>query len=216
MNSLPVLKEDPDPFTPEERNALLAACDHPQLRNLFQFAFWSGLRTGELIALEWGDIDWHRNLVRVCRASVRKQVKAPKTKAGIRDVLLLAPALEALQSQRAFTELKSARVFENPRTGTPWETDGQIRKTAWQRIIKRARVRYRYPYQTRHTYASTLLSTGENPMWVASQMGHADWGMIRERYGRWIPAVDAQAGGKISALIAADHCDQTATKRDQV
>ncbi len=38
------------------------------------------------------------------------------------------------------------------------------------------RVRYRNFYQTRHTYASLLLSAGENPMGMVSQMGHADWG----------------------------------------
>jgi integrase len=31
-----------------------------------------------------------------------------------------------------------------------------------------------------------MLSRGENPMWVAQQMGHKDWGMIRKVYGRWI------------------------------
>jgi len=35
-------------------------------------------------------------------------------------------------------------------------------------------------------------------MWVASQMGHADWGMIRKRYGRWIPSDEHNAGSKIS------------------
>jgi integrase len=48
------------------------------------------------------------------------------------------------------------------------------------------KVKYRCPYQTRHTFASMMLSSGKNPMWVASQMGHADWGMIRKVYGRWI------------------------------
>ena len=79
----------------------------------------------------------------------------------------------------------------------PWETDGQIRKTAWSHALKKAGVRYRNPYQTRHTFASTLLMAGENPLWVAQQMGHKDWGMIRKRYGRWIPEVDATAGGKV-------------------
>jgi len=53
------------------------------------------------------------------------------------------------------------------------------------------------PYQTRHTYASTMLSLGENPAWIASQMGHADWGMIRKRYARWIPQIDSSAGEKV-------------------
>jgi integrase len=41
-----------------------------------------------------------------------------------------------------------------------------------------------------------MLSAGENPMWVAQQMGHRDWGMIRKTYGRWISAVDPTAGNK--------------------
>ncbi|MCI3953979.1 MAG: phage integrase, partial [Burkholderiales bacterium] len=38
---------------------------------------------------------------------------------------------------------------------------------------------------------------GENPLWVAQQMGHKDWSMIVRRYGRYIPEVDASAGGKV-------------------
>lgn len=70
----------------------------------------------------------------------------------------------------------------------------------WQTVLRKAGIRYRNPYQTRHTYASLLLSVGENPMWVASQMGHADWGMIRKRYGRWIPSVDLEVGEKANRI----------------
>jgi integrase len=79
-------------------------------------------------------------------------------------------------------------------------------------IDRRAGVRYRNPYQTRHTCASTLLSAGENPMWVAQQMGHADWAMIRKVYGRWIPEVDPGTGEKIAARIDRDRCDRHVTK----
>jgi integrase len=59
-----------------------------------------------------------------------------------------------------------------------------------------------YPYQTRYAYTGTLLSSGENPLWVAQQMGHKDWGMIRKTYGRWIPEVDTSAGGKVMKFLA--------------
>jgi integrase len=62
-------------------------------------------------------------------------------------------------------------------------------------------VRYRYPYQTRHTYASMLLTAGEDPMWVARQMGHSDWGMIRKVYARWLPDINPNAGAKIDSLL---------------
>jgi integrase len=201
IRNLPNQLDEPDPFTPEEIQKILSVCCG-QAANLFQFAFWTGLRTSEQIALEWGDVDWNKGVVRVRRASVRKVVKQPKTKSGEREVLLLSPALEALNGQKQFTLLRGGRVFHNPRTNKPWETDGQIRKTAWEPALRRAGVPYRNPYQTRHTYASTILSAGENPLWVAQQMGHKDWGMIRKRYGRWIPEVDRSAGQRIMERLA--------------
>lgn len=187
--------EEPNPFTPSEIKLILEHSDE-QTRNLFQFAFWTGMRTSELIALEWGDVDFQRGVIKVSRASVRKITKVPKTKSGEREVKLLEQALAALYAQRHFTFLAKKRIFHNPKTNSPWETDGQIRKTAWIPILKAANIPYRNPYQTRHTYASMMLSAGENPMWVAHQMGHKDWGMIRKRYGRWIPDVDPVAGDK--------------------
>jgi integrase len=68
-------------------------------------------------------------------------------------------------------------------------------------LFKKSGVRYRNPYQTRHTYASMMLTAGEHPMWVAQQMGHADWGMIRQVYGRFIPSAVNDSGDKAVALF---------------
>ena len=57
-------------------------------------------------------------------------------------------------------------------------------------MLKTAKVRYRNPYQTRHTYASQLLSGGENPLFVAQQMGHKTTEMIMRHYGRWVEQGD--------------------------
>lgn len=182
-----------DPFNKTEIQAILATAQG-QARHLFQFAFYSGLRSSELIALQWKDIDWDKGQVHVQRAVVVKKEKCTKTLAGDRFVLLLPPALEALKSQMAYTFKAGERVFHNPRTGQGWETDGQIRKTCWTPILKRAGVRYRNPYQTRHTYASMLLSAGENMLWVAKQMGHRDTEMLIKTYGKWIPNTEAERG----------------------
>lgn len=195
VKNLPVKTEEPHPLSPLEAEAILK--ELPQEgKNLIQFAIWTGLRTSELLALEWGDVDFNAGLVRVRRAIVNKHSKQPKTKSGERDVKLFPPALEALTSQKLFTFLANGKVFSNPHTKKAWETDAQIRRTLWIPALKKAGVVYRTPYQTRHTYASTLLSHGENPMWVANQMGHKDWAMIRRVYGRWIPEIDTTAGNK--------------------
>lgn len=194
--------DEVDPFTAEEQKLILANLDG-QGRNLIQFALWTGLRTSELVALDWGDIDWVRGQVRVTRALTQaaNEAEATKTTSGRRDVKLLGPAREALEAQKAFTLLKGGEVFQNPRTGERWEGDQPIRKTLWTRALTKAGVRYRRPYQTRHTYASMMLSAGEHPMWVARQMGHADWTMIARVYGRWMPEADKEAGGKAEMLF---------------
>lgn len=203
-NEAPKEGDDVDPFTLEEQ-ALITSRMPPQGKNLIQFAFWTGLRTSELVALRWGDVDFNRNEIRVRRATTqaaKQQAETTKTRSGNRTVKLLTPALEALLDQKPFTYLANEQVFHNPRTNRPWVGDQPIRRTLWQPALKAAGVRYRNPYQTRHTYASMMLSAGEHPMWVAAQMGHSDWGMIRRIYGKWMPDAAPDAGNKVEALFS--------------
>jgi len=192
--------DDVDPFSSVERAAILAKLKG-QDHNLIQFAFWTGLRTSELIALDWSDIDWLRGVVLVSRA-MTQGMEAPedgtKTDAGRREVKLLAPALQALQAQKSFTFFKGQEVFQNPRTGERWTGDKCIRQGMWAPALRRAGVRYRKPYQTRHTYASMALVSGENVMWVAKQMGHTDWSLTAKRYARFIPSDMPDAGSKMT------------------
>lgn len=198
----PKAEDDIDPFTKDEQRAILEAATG-QYRNLLQFAIWTGLRTSELVALEWGDIDWLRGEARISRGLTKaaKEAELPKTAAGLRDVKLLPMALDALQAQKEHTYIAGAQVFHDPRYNQPFDGDQAIRKSFWIPTIRRAKVRYRNPYQTRHTYASMMLSAGEHPMWVAKQMGHSSWVMIARVYGRWIPNEGDTSGGKAAALF---------------
>ncbi len=190
--------QEVDPFSPKEVSAILAAIDEPQVRNYCQFNFASGLRTSEMIGLCWSDIDWSRGTVKIRRAWVMGKMKAPKTDSGLREVSLVAPALAALKAQRAHTLLAGEFVFHDPKTDARWGSDQTIRAGSWQRALKKAGVRYRYPYQMRHTFASQALSAGENVMWVAKQMGHRDWTITAKKYARWIPSMVPDAGNKLA------------------
>lgn len=176
-----------DPFTEDEIKAVLEiALEYdPRIRNLLRFAFYSGLRTSELFGLMWGDVDWHHMVVRVQRAVVERKVKETKTKAGIRDVILLPSALNALKDQKQYSFVGGEYVFVRPNERGSF-VDYEHLERPWKYILKRAKVRYRNPYQTRHTYASQLLSGGENPLFVAQQMGHKTTEMIMRHYGRWV------------------------------
>ncbi|SDM36108.1 integrase [Oryzisolibacter propanilivorax] len=173
------------PLTEDERERLLQAC-RPDERPMMQFWFTTGLRPGELQALQWDRCDFDRRTVRIELNQVAGVVKGPKTAAGIRDVDLSDDALRALAAQKPLSALKGARVWLNPRNGEPWETDAQIRKTLWQPLCTRAAIQYRNPYQVRHTYASSLLTAGANPWYVAAQLGHEDVEMVFRTYGKFI------------------------------
>ncbi len=87
--------EDIDPFSAKERAAILSELEG-QDRNLIEFAFWTGLRTSELVALDWSDFDWIRGVVRISRVltlGMDEPEDGAKTAAGIREVKLLGPAL---------------------------------------------------------------------------------------------------------------------------
>lgn len=140
-------------------------------------------------------------LVRRALTTAAKGVaETTKTAAGKREVKLLRPALHALEAQEKLTKNGGESIFVHNITGKRWTGDQQVRDE-WVRVLKKADVRYRRPYQTRHTYASMMLSAGEHPMWVAKQMGHADWTMIARIYGRWMPSADTNAGSKAEGLF---------------
>jgi len=219
-NEAPRETDHADPLDADEQAAVIGKARDPQIANLFQFAFWTGLRTSELIALNWDDIDWHRGIARVRKAMTRAAKGAAedtKTVAGRRDVKLLAPAIAALNAQKQYTLLHpDGAVFHNPgwrgRESARWKGDDQIWE-AWRTTLKNAKVRYRNPYQTRHTYASMMLSAGEHPMWVARQMGHADTTMIMRNYGRWMPSADPNAGGRAVEKFAGIDSRKTAERQ---
>jgi integrase len=176
-----------DPFTEQERSELLRVARPDEVATL---RFWlnSGLRPGELIALKWTKIDWTNHRARIDLNQVVGVEKAPKTAAGVRDVDLNHEAVAALIEQKPVSAAAGGHVFLNPRTGQPWTTDAQLRKTFWMPLLARAAgVRYRNPYQCRHTFASGLLTAGQNPWYVAEQLGHVDVQMVFRIYGRFIP-----------------------------
>lgn len=175
-----------DPFTADERAALLLKARADE-RAMVQFWFASGLRPGELIALKWPKVDWVGCTARIDLNQVEGVEKGPKTEAGVRTLDLNADAIAALTAQKPVSFLAAEHIWLNPRTGEAWSTDAQIRKTLWQPLCQRAGVRYRNPYQARHTYASTLLTAGTNPWYVAQQLGHVDVQMVFRIYGKFIP-----------------------------
>lgn len=179
-----------DPFNPDEIKAILGACRDAAERAFFQFAFATGMRTGELIAIKWRNIDWIRANIHVEDNVVSGETgtveKTTKTDAE-RDIPMLPSARAALDSMKPRTAMLKIGdyVFTGPDGKNRWRDDHQIRNR-WAIILRLAGVRYRNPYQTRHTFASTLLMNGEPELLVAMLLGHETVEMVRRHYAKYI------------------------------
>jgi integrase len=179
-----------DPLTPAEVDALITSAGNKQWENLFRFAIHTGMRSSELCSLRWKDIDFIQKTAHVHSASVAGITKGTKTKAGTRKVELTDEAMVALASQKPFSFMKDATVFEDPKTGKAWANADAIRKKAWVPTLRKAGIRYRNPYQTRHTFATRLISRGVNLFWLSAQMGHKGPEMLFRHYGRYLKDYD--------------------------
>ena len=182
IKNLNVVTREPQPFNDAEIQAIYGELEGNDL-NLITFAFETGLRTSELIALQWEDVDLDNKRIYIRRAIVRGQTKQPKTRSGIRTIELSKQAVDALLNQQKLA-VKGFVFFD---TKTKKElNDKKIRERIWKNALKKAGVQYREPYQTRHTFASRHLSNGKPIIWVSLQMGHSNPNMTTSRYARWI------------------------------
>ena len=188
-----------DPFDIDEIEKILSACEREQERNMFLCAFLTGMRPSEYIALQWPAVDFDRHQVAVEGAFVDGEMKdTAKTLKGLRAIDMRVGTLEALQAQEQYTRADGGLVFLNPLYGKQWAGDKPIHRR-WRRLLATAGVRYRNPYQTRHTFASNLLMLGAIPLYVATQMGHADTTMVVRTYGKWI-AEGVDSGRRIRLM----------------
>lgn len=175
-----------DPFTREEAEQIIAHLYslHDVYGAYFELAFFSGLRTSEMLALKWPKIDWQAGRIRIEEARSKGRL-ADKTKtATVRDVMFNERSRHALQVMKAHTFLQGGYVFLAPQSGEPWATDKGPRKV-FTTALKKLGIRHRPAYNTRHTYATLLLMAGVNPKFVADQLGHSVI-MTLTVYAAWI------------------------------
>lgn len=220
-----------DPFSRAELERLLAVCHHEQHRLMIIISFWTGMRPGEIKALAWEDIDLMAGTISL-KYNLNRigQIKPPKTQAGVRTIELLPEALNVVKRQREITFMQPARedkiyLLQNKsrvemrrrvflsRDNKPYLSPELITTPKlWANLLRKAKLAHREPYQLRHSYASTMLMIGAHPAYIAKQMGHKDWGMIRAIYAKWVddenPNYRDELANKLTIL------DPSATPKD--
>lgn len=212
----------PDPLSPDEMEQILEKLrKNSDIRAwaYFEFAFMTGMRPEEIIELRWGDVDWRSRTIRVERARTAGESKPLKTY-NSRDVDLVSRALVALETMKPWTMLGGSnaldaelgrKIFENPGTDKPWNDERSQRDTYWRPALRGAGIRWRRPYQTRHTYATNALGAGVNPAYIARQMGHKNAKMLFTVYSKWIDGADR--GRELAKLEQVLGNEKTALKK---
>lgn len=212
IDMLPYQAPEPKPLSKGEMDKVLAhmaANYDEQAWAYFAFAFATGIRPSELIALSWGDIDFVNRTATVERALVAAKTKATKTN-QVRSVRLNDVALEALVRQKKHTFMGGGRIFHNPATGRPWSNEKHQRTKYWAPALKAVGLAARDAYQTRHTYATILLSSGVHPSFIQKQLGHSTLVTTLKRYARFLPeALEAEM--EKANLVFAPKMPQTRT-----
>lgn len=159
----------------------------------------TGLPWGQVAcALKWVRVDFPQGKILIREGRVLGQTGIPKTAGSLRDIDMLPPVREALTAQKASSWLLGGYLFLD---GKQQQVNQELfRMKAWEPMLKPLGVRYRPPYQMRHTFAILAISVGENINWVARMLGHQIPVMTLEKNNRYVPNL-TQSDGK--ALLAA-------------
>mgnify|MGYP001763822664 CR=1 FL=1 len=189
-----VPKRDVDPFTREEADLIISKLYEitAGLQQIyacfFEFAFYTGMRPGETMALRWNEIDFRKKTARVCRIQSLGQIRERTKTKVTREVLLNDRALQALERARTLTFARSDYVFAPEGSGD--RASLYIRsetgpKRYWLSALRKLGIRERRTYDTRHTYATMCLMAGMNPAFIAAQLGHSVQ-VLLSTYAKWI------------------------------
>ncbi|WRG29708.1 site-specific integrase [Helicobacter pylori] len=171
-----------EPFSLEEVKTLIENAQSLRLKAFLTVAFFTGLRTGEQLALTWEDIDFTEKKI-VVNKSLNElgQITTPKNKPSIREVDLLEPVEKILKELQASEPENKKFVFISmPKRSTMFQR-------AFRTLLRALNLKDRKLYTTRHTFSSLMLSQGEEPMWVSKTLGHKDLNTTYSTYSHYIP-----------------------------
>jgi integrase len=188
---------EPTPFTWKERDHLETVYrDHyRRYYPLIVCGFRTGLRIGELLSLQWDDLDFFNGLIRVQRNISRGKVTSPKTKSSTRQVRMTSQLKSVLEWHRQ--QVIAEKLKKGWREMPPWVfvneeggflNYGNFVHRVWNRAITKSGLSHRTPHDMRHTYATLRLSKGDPLAEVSKEMGHGTPIITYRTYYKWLPS----------------------------
>ncbi|MEV4849066.1 Arm DNA-binding domain-containing protein [Acinetobacter lwoffii] len=198
INNLKESKIEVTPFSLEEVHKILTTV-REDFRPYYTIRFFTGMRTSEIDGLQWKNIDLQRREIHIREALVNGELGGTKTYGSDRTIQMSDRVYQAFLQQKMLNNGKSEFVFCN-RDGGPLDYR-LVNKRVWHPLLRFLGLTPRRAYQTRHTAATLWLAAGENPEWVARQLGHSTTEMLFRVYSRYIPNVTRRDGSAFEAML---------------
>ena len=169
-----------EPFSAIEVENLLKNVSGP-LKLFIAIGFFTGLRSGEILALTKSDIDLENKEINVSRTITDGKLQSPKTRESIRKVPIfddLVAYFENMTDEGFIFSRKDKSHYSN--------FPGHY-KRAWEKLLKDCSIEYRKIYGTRHTFIVNMIrKSGWSILDIAQTAGHSSIQMIVKHYAKFI------------------------------
>lgn len=201
MDTIKFNQKEIQALTVDEIHKLLAtAKDYsPFYYWLIRLALETGLRKGELLALNWSDIDFEKDTITVRKSvDIRGVVGDTKTQKSKRTISVSADTLEGL---KVIKRPDCDVVFSNVTGG--YKPTYAI-NYPFACIVKKAGLRHIRFHDLRHTNATFLIAKGINMKTVSERLGHSSITITMDRYTHGVLEEDQKAAKVIDKIVEED------------
>jgi len=174
----------------------------PRFRTLLAAAVLTGMRQGEILGLQWDDVDFDANVIHVRRQANQKgQLVEPKTSQAKRAIVLSPGLARMLREHKMASKFKGVDDLVFPSgTGRP-QNGRNVARRGLEKALAEAELGKLRFHDLRHTYASLLIAEGLNVVFVSRQMGHSSPDITLRVYSHLWGA--AEHASKASAALDA-------------
>jgi len=185
--------KDIEPFTKDEIFKILENTPD-KIKAFFAIGFFTGARTGEITALRYSDIDLDNKIIKISKTRNKGIETVPKTLSSFRDVEILDILVPYLEKHIANYKKSNDDYVFLTKFGLPYYSATKISVTYWQKVLKNLNLEYRILYNMRHTFASMMISSGEDILWVASMLGHKNAHITLSTYAKYVKSEKKSRG----------------------
>jgi integrase len=216
---------DMDVLKPEEIAALREAARPATYRDgkratnnyrlLISFAVFTGCRVGEILGAAWSHIDWESGQFHVRRTFREGRFQEPKTRTSYRRLSLPTFLFKELKVWRlACPHSPYDLIFPNL-DGQPMSHSNLMQRGFFP-ALQRAGIRRIRFHDLRHTFASLMISNGEDIVRVSRLMGHATASFTLNVYSHMIPREHDPSGDRLASLVFGNKMETVANLPTQL